>query len=736
MSRGQPLRGRAALTGVLALMQLHCAAHASPDSSTDPLAGARIDEILRVEHDRPPPTQTIDTDTIDIAFPDAARAIAELPGVGVNSNGPLTGQIQVRGLFGPRLGVRVDGLTMVSGGPNWMDPPMHYVPAGLLHTATVAVGAPAQSSGGGIGGAVAVETRRPDWHEGDGWLPSLAIDGRAHSVDDGWGTTVLAGIASARQRFHVSAVREAGDDRDFGGGTIVPTRYERHAEGVGWGLRTERLTVDAGWRQVRSDDAGTPVLPLDIEFFDTSLWHLDGRLATDFGALTAFVGGIDIDHAMNNTTLRTTPDFASLPLPPFAGDDARRSTAAAEGLEVRIGAELPLAAALIRAGVDWREESHDVRVADPDFEPFFVTNFADARSEYLAAWGEAALRLDARTRLDAGLRLGRTVSQADPVDAFPARLVDADPDAWPAGTPPRAVFILRERFAAADRDRTDTEVDWDLRLTRAFERGVVGEASLARRTRVPGYFERWLWIPLGVNGGLGDGNAWVGDQALDPEVSHQAELALRWAGEDASAGLRVHYRRVDDYVLGVAVTDPVTIAVSAGASGDATPLRFANVDAQLWGFEATGRVAFGAGFGVDASASWLDGERRDIDDGLYRLAPADLKLGLSWQRDGLVARIEQELVARRAAGSKALTLDPGNDNNRFADVPGYGLTHASLRWTATGALSVQLGVRNLFDRDYTDPLAGFARAMDGDAPVGERLPGDGRNLWARVRWSM
>jgi iron complex outermembrane receptor protein len=193
---------------------------------------------------------------------------------------------------------------------------------------------------------------------------------------------------------------------------------------------------------------------------------------------------------------------------------------------------------------------------------------------------------------------------------------------------------------------------------------------------------------------------------------------------------------VDDYVLGAAATDPLVIAVATGASGDATPLRVANVDAHLWGWEATGRVELGGGLAADVAASWLDGERRDVDDGLYRLAPPDLVLGLSWTRGGLVARLEQEIVARRSAGSKALTLDPGNPANRFADVPGHGLTHAELHWRPTAALDLRLGVRNLFDRAHTDPLAGFARVSDGDTVPGERLPGDGRNVYARVRWTL
>ena len=48
------------------------------------------------------------------------------------------------------------------------------------------------------------------------------------------------------------------------------------------------------------------------------------------------------------------------------------------------------------------------------------------------------------------------------------------------------------------------------------------------KTRAPSYIERYLWIPLNVNAGLGDGNNYIGNIDLDPEWSNQFELGLDW----------------------------------------------------------------------------------------------------------------------------------------------------------------------------------------------------------------
>ncbi|HBU61039.1 MAG TPA: TonB-dependent receptor, partial [Oceanicaulis sp.] len=73
-----------------------------------------------------------DTVLIDLApatAPDAAGLAARLPGAALIDNGALSGQVQYRGLYGSRVAVRLDGQAFHSGGPNLMDPPLHYAPA-------------------------------------------------------------------------------------------------------------------------------------------------------------------------------------------------------------------------------------------------------------------------------------------------------------------------------------------------------------------------------------------------------------------------------------------------------------------------------------------------------------------------------------------------------------------------------------------------------------------------------
>jgi len=310
--------------------------------------------------------------------------------------------------------------------------------------------------------------------------------------------------------------------------------------------------------------------------------------------------------------------------------------------------------------------------------------------------------------------------------------VDANPGMWPMGTAPRAVWLLRERFNAADRRREDDLVDWVVSLARDLSPTVTAEFGVARKSRAPIYQERFLWIPLEVNAGLGDGNNYVGNPDLDPEVSHQLEAGLEWATPGAYLTPRLHYRRIDDYIQGVASTDPLVNAVSANANGDPTPLEFANVKAEIYGLDVGFGVRLGPRLRLDGNAAWLRGERRDVDDDLYRMAPPNLRLGLTWSGGPLRLTLEQVLVAEQDRLSAALTDDPANPLNRFESVDGYALTNLYGSYDVGRGLRVDVGVENLFDEDYVDPLSGFNRNGASAVPLGRRLPGRGVNAFARL----
>ena len=257
------------------------------------------------------------------------------------------------------------------------------------------------------------------------------------------------------------------------------------------------------------------------------------------------------------------------------------------------------------------------------------------------------------------------------------------------------------------------------------------KSALPAKTRSPNYQERYLWIPLEVNAGLGDGNNYVGNVDLDPEVSHQVELGWEWRDDSRYLKARSYYRSIDDFIQGTPSADMLTVAVSGNANGDPNPLQFSNVDAEIYGAELSAGYRLTEHWQLDASVEYSRGKRRDISDDLYRIAPLNGSLALTYLEDNWQLTAETLAFARQSKISATIT-----DNSAFgssASTPGYGLVNLYGEYRlASQGVTLNAGIANLFDKDYVDHLTGFNRVAGGDVAVGDRLPGAGRNLYIGV----
>ena len=124
----------------------------------------------------------------------------------------------------------------------------------------------------------------------------------------------------------------------------------------------------------------------------------------------------------------------------------------------------------------------------------------------------------------------------------------------PPVSPMCSVRNLRDSFNSANRKITDKNVEAVAKLDYEFNEGLLVGIGYAHKIRPPSYIERYLWIPLETNSGLGDMNNYVGNLALKPEQSNQVELHLEFNYEAGFFSPRIFYRDVKDYIQGEATT--------------------------------------------------------------------------------------------------------------------------------------------------------------------------------------
>lgn len=619
--------------------------------------------------------------------PDAAALLQKVPGANVNRNGALTGIAQYRGLFGDRVNVRVNGMTVQEGCTNSMDPPLSFIPGTQLDSIEVVRGiAPVSTGLETLAGTMHAKSIQLPFGAGDEMEAHGSLRLSGATVNDSGAAGVLAGVASRTHRLQLTGGREVGGDIEFDGGSVRPSSFERDSYGLGYGYRRAGHELGLDIAHLDTGPTGTPSLPMDIEMSDTDTVSTEYSGYLGAHAVHGQLFHSDVHHTMTNFLMR--PD-------PGAGN-RRRSTSDGTGSGFRLDVGRALAGGELLVGVDGQLATHDAVITDPDNAAFRVVNFNDAERNLYGVFGEWDGAIGSGWRSEFGLRLNHVHTNAGPVSST---------------MPPMAPLVAA--FNSADRSRDDTNVDWVARFNHALSDSTEFEIGFARKTRSPSYQERYLWAPLEATAGLADGKTYIGDINLDPEVSHQVELALSTATAAAYFEPRLFYRDVSDYIQGVA---------PAGAAP--YDLKFSNVDATLYGADAAWGYALDERWRLDGIVSYVRGERDDIDDNLYRIAPLNGTLGLTYAAAMWDVTAEGVFYARQNKVSATNGEDPS---------AGYALLNLYGKYRITRDLRLSGGIGNVFDRRYASHLSGINRAAGSDVAVGERVPGEGRNVFLAVQ---
>lgn len=645
----------------------------------------------------------VDPGLAPLAETNTALLLKRVAGANVNFNGTLAGIAQYRGMYAERVNIDVDGMTIGNACSNNMDAPLHYMPRTLVERLEVIRGiAPVSSGIETIGGTVIARSRAGAFGEDDNFRLSGRLGAGGQSVDGGYSASGEVELANQRHRLRAAASREHGNNRDFGDGTIRPTRYERNAFDLGYALKLGGDVLKIDYRRNDTGQTGTPALPMDDIYSDADLVR---------GSWTAHRGRFDlsaelywngVEHLMSNYRMRR------------ARPGRRRdNNAEADTLGWRTQAAMPLSGGELRVGADGHLLDYDSLITSPDNPAFFARNFDDVQRDRYGLYAEWEHRALGRFDVELGLRWTHVSMDAGRVDASMAMMM-----------PPLA--MLRDAFNAADRAVSDDNIDAALVVAYALTPALSLEAGVARKNRSPTHQERYLWLPLEATGGLADGNLYVGDIGLDPETAWQFELGLDWQLAHLSLAPRAFYHHVDDYIQGIPVNDRAVVMV-ATMNGDATPLRYANVDARLWGVDVEWSAPLSAEWRLGGILSWVRGERRDIDDNLFRIAPFNTLIDLTYKRERWSATLEGEFYAAQNDVSAT------NGEPRSA---GYGLLnlYGQYAWPATG-LTMTAGVENLLDKTYRPHLNGINRVAGSDVAVGARVPGDGLNGFVQLAWT-
>lgn len=155
--------------------------------------------------------------------------------------------------------------------------------------------------------------------------------------------------------------------------------------------------------------------------------------------------------------------------------------------------------------------------------------------------------------------------------------------------------------------------------------------------------------------------------------------------------------------------------------GSDTPFQWTNTDAVIKGLDVTINGKLSDNLLLTSTASLSHGNRDDIDDALFRIAPEQLTTRIEWQSELMQSPLMLS-VTSHLVGAQNHTSALQNESS----TSGYGLIHLGARWQLTQAFSVSAQLQNALDKYYTAHTAGVNRVSDADIAVGDKLPGTGR----------
>ena len=670
---------------------------------------------------------------------DLANWLASVPGANINSNGPITGIAQYRGLFGDRVATSLDGHPIVGAGPNAMDTPLSYSTPLIVDSMTVYRGiAPVSAGMNTLGGAIDIKMRKAEVMHSETTQVSGDLQAGYRSNNSASTLSGVTNIAKGDVALLLYGNTQGADDMESGDGTVIsPTEFDKVQAGFDIRHSVESNTVGLSYHYTKTTDSGTPALPMDIEYIESQRINLDGNFQLAEWQGEWSLGYLDADHGMTNFAMRVHDPMKQ-----------RRNTALADTTDFKfvLNRELNFGGFLlgeIAFGVDGYLATHDSVISNPSDAMFEVVNFNNVQDDRFGIFTEWQNQYG-QTDVQFGVRVKHAIANADEVNTSMANMPMAGmtPNMEDKhsgmdsamgnmnGMPSMAELArdLEDDFNNADRKISDTNVDIALSTQTQLSESLSLYIGAGVKSRAPSYQERYLWTPMESTGGLADGHTYIGDINLESETAYQGDLGLTWQSSDFMIAPHIFYQNIDNYIQGtpMGMADASAKMMASMMSGDDNPLKFSNVDAKLYGADVNWYYNISDNFQLSGIASYVKGERRDIDDNLYRIAPLNGQVSFSYHDDNIITYLT--LVAVAAQDDVSVT-------NTEQATAGYGLVNIDVEYFVTSDFTIRGGVDNLFNREYQNHLGGYNRVQEVGTPVMTRLPSEGLSAWVEATYS-
>lgn len=617
---------------------------------------------------------------------DTAAILSDVPGVSLNTGGGISSLPSIHGMADDRLLTLVDGVPITASCPNHMNPALSYIAPLTVAKAEVVAGiTPVSQGGDSIGGTISVEPAAPVFAApGEGLHYEGTLSTFYRSVNSALTSSAAASAASDTVSVGMDLSRaHALDYRDGDGDVVHASRYENYTGDAIVAVRgnSDQLVIRGG--DSFTPYEGFPNQPMDLTYNRSNHVNADYQGEFDWGSLDARVYWQEVHHEMNML-------FGEGGTPP--GEGMPMMTHSQE-MGYSVKANIPLTSRdMLRVGNelqaytlnDWWPPTAMMGMI---LGPNTFQNIDDGRRDRIGTFAEWERAWTRQWTSLLGVRNDIVMMNTGSVQGYGSDMVDPDDAAAAAA------------FNAQNHAKTDVNFDATALARYQASDTNTEEFGYARKTRSPNLYERYAWSTdmAGMVGWFGDGNGYVGNPDLKPEVANTVSATAAWhdaAQKNWDVKVTPYYTYVQDYI-GVDNLGPYM-----GGSGNL--LRFANHDSELFGTDLSGRkvLARDTGYGdfdVKGTLGWERGIQIDNGENLYHMMPVNGKVTLEHALGGWSNAVDVQ-----AMGAKDLVDTVRNEPT----TPGYALVNlrSAYRWSN---VTFSAGIENLFNKQYYNPLGGI-----------------------------
>ncbi len=614
---------------------------------------------------------------------DGADYLKTVPGFATLRSGGTNGDPVLRGMFGSRINLMTNDGAMSGACPSRMDNALSYIAPETYDRLVVIKGPQTVLWGGGASaGTVRFEREIPYFAEPGVQASGSTLMGSGNRNDQVF--DISAGTPRGYAR--VSANHSEADDYEDGNGDVVPSAWKKWNADAALGWTPDEDTVlefSAGIGDAQARYAGRGMDGAQFRRDSLGLRFEKKRIGGVLDAVVANVYQNDVDHVMDNYTLRDPDPTGSMPMP-MASNVAHRTRGG------RVATTWQADRWEVTAGADLRASRHRQRGASGRGAYRALPWTVDAKFQTWGVFAESHWHLTDTHHLMSGVRLDRAK-----VEDLRLRTGGMMP------MPNPTAGMAREETlpSAFVRYEYDMGGRWG------------AYAGLGHTQRMPDYWE--LFSP--TRGRAGAPNAFAG---MQPERTTQLDIGVQYKGDKVDAWASLYAGRVQDFIL---------FDYARGMMGNTTQAH--KVDAAIRGGEAGIDWRPAEGWKLSGALSYAWGEVRDTGTALPQMPPLEARLSASREQGAWT----WGALWRVVASQDRVSMSQGNIVGRdLGPSAGFAVFSLNGGYRFNDMLQLTAGIDNLFDRAYSEHLNLGGNSAFGYPADPVRIGEPGRTAWVKL----